>query len=131
MIGDILKGRILEIRNAGDGRGKKDGIKLWQILKKIALEEIKSLAPDRVSSNDIIPVYYNIILENQNLLSDYYREVLPSNKQERFRVVIRNLFVTNAFHPDGLANSKGVKAVKVVNSDRRGCRVVYTYIGGQ
>ncbi len=130
MIGDVLKRRICEVSDAKGGRGIKDGKKLWQILKDIAIEEIRLLSNERISSNDIIPVYYQILKENQNMLSPYYIEVLPSNKQERFRVVIRNLFVTNAFHVDGLANVKGIKAVRVVNSNRRGCRVIYQYIGG-
>ena len=130
MIGDVLKKRIKELSQAIDGSGIKQGRKLWQILKDIAIEEIMFLSPDRVSSSDIIPIYYSIIRENQNILSPYNREILPSNGQERFRVVVRNLFVTNAFHQDGLANYRSIKANRVVNSDRRGCRIVYQYVGG-
>ena len=130
MVGDILEKRIKEISFASDGSGEKGGKKLWQILKNIALEELKNAAPGRVSSNDIIPIYYRIVFENQNLLPNYCRERLPSNKQERYRVIIRNLFVTNAFHQDGLASCKEIRAVKVVNESRRGCRVIYQFIGG-
>lgn len=131
MIGDILKKRIYELSNATDGSDTKGGLKLWQILRDIAFEEIKNIAPDRVSSSDIIPIYYRIVLENVDVLPNYCRETLPSNKQERFRVAIRNMLVTNAFHPDGLANAAGIKAIRVVNSDRRGSRIIYKYIGGQ
>ena len=55
----------------------------------------------------------------------YFQEILPSNKQERFRVIIRNLFSSNAFHPDGLANQAGIYAYREVNEMKKGERIVY------
>ena len=66
--------------------------------------------------------------ENIEHIPLYFRERLPSNNQERFRVIIRNLFSSNAFHPDGLANQEGIYAYKEVNESKKGERIVYRKI---
>jgi hypothetical protein len=50
---------------------------------------------------------------------------LPSNKQKRYRVINRNLFSSNAFHADGLANHDYIEAYKEINADKKGERIVY------
>ena len=58
-------------------------------------------------------------------IPDYFQETLSSNHQERFRVIIRNLFSSNAFHPDGLANQPGIYAYKEINQYKKGKRIVF------
>ena len=55
----------------------------------------------------------------------YFLEKLSSNHQERYRVINRNLWSSNAFHPNGLANQKEILAYKEINEDKKGERIVY------
>ena len=55
----------------------------------------------------------------------YFRERLRSNHQERFRVINRNMWTSNAFHPDGLANQPQINAYKEINPERKGEKIVY------
>ena len=37
----------------------------------------------------------------------------------------RNVWSSNAFHPDGLAHQKGIIAYKEINENKKGSRIVY------
>ena len=126
MLGDVLKKRVSELKGTTDTKGGPNPF--WKKLRDIAREEIITLAPSKVDSNRIIPMYYKILSQNLDCLPEGMKKVLPSNKQERYRVAVRNLFstnVNNARHPEGLANQPGIKAYQVYNSDRRGKKTVY------
>ena len=123
MIGDVLKSRLYQFKFASE---KKTGTNaFWVILRDIARDEILAVYPSKVDSDVIVPIYYEILAQNSKELPVYFRQTLKSNKQERFRVINRNLFTSNAFHPDGLANQKGIIAKKEINEDRKGERIIY------
>lgn len=122
MIGDVLRKKIYLFKNATNRKTGSDAF--WIILRDIASEEIIEYGAP-VDSDVIIPVYYNIFLNNLNHVPDYFKESLPSNGQERFRVIIRNLFSSNSFHTDGLANQPGIFAYKETNEFKKGKRVVF------
>ena len=122
MLGDVLK---REIHNLQYSSSKKVGTDaFWIILRNIAVKEIIEYGGP-IDSDTIIPLYYEIMCQNLNFIPEYFQEVLPSNNQERYRVIIRNLFSSNAFHPDGLANQKGIYAYKEINEFKKGDRIVY------
>lgn len=121
--GDVLKKRIGELTNSSKNKNASDAF--WIILRDIAVEEINSIYPHRVDSNVAIPIYYDILSSNEEFLPAYFCEILPSNKQERYRVLNRNMWRSNAFHPEGLANQPYVNARIEVNTDRYGTCIVY------
>lgn len=121
--GDYLRKNIDLLSNASI---KKVGSNsFWKILQKIAVNEILELYPQKVDSDVAVPVYYEILKENKDKLKKYFREKTPSNNQERFRVINRNMWTSNAFHTDGLANQKEINAEKSINEDRKGKRITY------
>lgn len=121
-IGDVLKRKIKMLSYATT---KKVGPNaFWIILRDIARDEIIEYGGP-VDSDIIIPIYYDILCDNLTYVPDYFQEILPSNHQERFRVIIRNLFSSNSFHPDGLANQPGIYAYKETNQFKKGERVVF------
>lgn len=121
-IGDVLKRKIKMLSYATT---KKVGPNaFWIILRDIARDEIIEYGGP-VDSDIIIPIYYDILCDNLIYVPDYFQEILPSNHQERFRVIIRNLFSSNSFHPDGLANQPGIYAYKETNQFKKGERVVF------
>ena len=123
MLGDVLKARVHELKN---GLSLKKGPKaFWVILRDIAKDEIIALYPEKVDSDTIVPIYYDILTDNIECIPEDFRRVLPSNSQEKYRVVNRNLFTSNAFHTDGLANQKGIIAYKDTNDVKKGNRVIY------
>ena len=124
MLGDVLKKNISLLKNTTTKKVGSDAF--WIVLRGIAIEEIKQYS-GIVDSDIIIPIYYKIVCDNLDQIPEYFQEILPSNKQERFRVIIRNLFSSNAFHTDGLANQPGIIAKKEVNESKKGMRVVYRY----
>ena len=123
MIGDVLKRRIKELKTSSTNPRAKDAF--WVILRDIAKEEIIELYPYGVDSDTIIPIYYDIVSNNLEHIPEEVTRVLPSNGQESYRVTIRNLFSSNAFHPDGLANQEGITAKKIINESKKGYRIVY------
>ena len=125
MLGDVLKREMWRLRYASEKKVGDDAF--WIILRNIAVDEIIEYG-DYIDSDTIIPIYYEIMCENIEHIPLYFRERLPSNNQERFRVIIRNLFSSNAFHPDGLANQEGIYAYKEVNESKKGERIVYRKI---
>lgn len=123
MLGDVLRKRMYQLKNASEKKTAVDAF--WILLRNIAKDEILALYPSKVDSDIIVPIYYEILSSNITFIPPYFRETLKSNKQERFRVINRNLFTSNAFHPDGLANQKGIIAYKEINEDRKGERIIY------
>lgn len=123
MLGDVLKKRVQELSRASSSKNGDDAF--WVILRDIAREEIISLYPQKVDSDIIVPLYYEILKENAMYIPEEFREKLPSNNQEKFRVKNRNLFTSNAFHPDGLANQDGIIAYKEINPSKKGYRIIY------
>lgn len=122
MLGDVLRREIHRLKYASQ---KKVGhTAFWVILRDIAIEEIIEYGGP-IDSDTIIPLYYDIVCNNLENIPLYFQEILPSNNQERFRVIIRNLFSSNAFHPDGLANQDGIYAYKEINESKKGERIVY------
>lgn len=99
----------------------------WIMLRDTAVEDIKECYPQKIDSDIATRIYYSILLEHIKCLPDFICTILPSNKQERFRVVNRNLFSSNAFHPDGLANQPGVCAYKNDNVKRKGEKIVFQW----
>lgn len=123
MIGSVLKSRISELSNASTKKMGEDAF--WIILRNIARDEILALYPNKVDSDTIVPIYYEILSENLVYIPEYFREKLESNNQERYRVINRNMFTSNAFHPDGLANQPGIIAYKDLNESKKGDRIIY------
>lgn len=124
-IGDVLKRRVKSLVNATNKKTGNDAF--WVMLRDIARDEIIEYG-EAIDSDTIIPIYYEILCENLNYIPQYFKKILPSNKQERFRVIIRNLFSSNSFHPDGLANQPGIYAYKEVNEIKKGQRIVFQKI---
>lgn len=121
--GDILKTKIRLLSKASTSKNGEDAF--WVILRDIAVEDIKAIYPSKVDSNLAVPLYYDILLKNADVFPEYFNEVIKSNNQERFRVINRNLFTSNAFHKDGLANQKGIIAVREMNSDFKGEHIIF------
>lgn len=122
MLGDVLKRNLYRFKDATKKKVGENAF--WIILREIAVQEIIEFGRP-IDSDTIIPLYYNIMRDNIDLIPSYFQEILPSNHQERFRVKIRNLFTSNAFHPDGLANQKNIYAYKEINKNKKGERVVF------
>lgn len=123
MFGDILRSKVKLL--AYSSARKSGDEAFWIILRDIAVEDIKACYPEKVDSGNAIGIYYSILKNNEKFIPDELLERLPSNGQEKYRVINRNLWSSNAFHPDGLANQKGIVAERVFNCDRRGERIIY------
>lgn len=123
MLGEVLRSRIHELSMASTNKLGEDAF--WVILRDIARDEILSIYPQKVDSDTIVPIYYEILSSNLDYIPDYFKQKLDSNNQERYRVINRNLFTSNAFHQDGLANQEGIKACKKINEGKKGERIVY------
>lgn len=121
--GDVLRKKVYKLSEAS--KNKMSPNAFWIILRDIAKEDIIKLYPSSVDSDTAVPIYYQILLENSEMIPEYYKEKLASNNQERFRVINRNMFTSNAFHPDGLANQNGIVAHKEINESKKGERIVY------
>ena len=122
MLGDVLKKNLYKLKNASFKKNAANAF--WIILREIAVMEIVEHKYP-IDSDTIIPLYYKIMCDNIQYIPSYFQETIPSNKQERFRVIIRNLFSSNAFHTDGLANQKGIFAYREINESKKGERIVY------
>ena len=127
MFGDILRKSMHKFEVAS--KNKRSENAFWKILRDIAVEEIKNHYPQKIDSATAIDVYYSILKENEFLIPDYFREIIKSNKQERYRVTNRNLWSSNSENPDGLANQPFIIANKKINEERNGNRVIYSWSG--
>ena len=107
------------------GEKKNDVNAFWIILRDIARDDILSIYPHKIDSDKAVDIYYQILSDNENKLPKYFITKLRSNNQERYRVINRNLFTSNAFHSDGLANQKNILAYKEINESKKGERIVY------
>ncbi len=128
--GDCLKqklqsGDFLKCENK-----KFSKMAFWVVLRDVAVEDLKACAPQKIDSDRAVSIYYDILDENMDFLPDFICDVVPSNGQAKFRVANRNLFTSNAFHPDGLGNQKGVCAEKVYNEGRKGEKIIFQYVEG-
>lgn len=121
--GEVLKKNIHLLSNASENKYASDAF--WIILRDIAVQEILAIYPSKVDSDIAVEIYYNILCDNITLLPSHFKEKLSSNKQERFRVINRNMWTSNAFHPDGLANQPQISAYKEMNQIRKGDKIVY------
>lgn len=121
--GDVLRRNMHQLSSASENKCAVDAF--WIILRDIAVQEILAIYPSKVDSDIAVEVYYNILCANEALIPSYFKEKLKSNKQERFRVINRNMWTSNAFHPDGLANQPQINAHKEINPDRKGEKIVY------
>ena len=125
MFGDVLRRKINQLSSCS--LKKTDDDAFWVILRNIAVEEIKENYPSKVDSDTAIGVYYDILSDNADKFSSYFRKKLKSNNQERYRVINRNMWSSNAFHPDGLANQPGITAYTEINESKKGSRIVYLW----
>ena len=123
MFGDVLRNNIAALSASTASKG--GNCPFWRVLRDIAVADIKACAPVRVDSVNAIKIYYEILKSNEDLLPIELCEVLPSNKQERYRVQNRNMWSSNAFHPDGIANQPGIVTERKFNDTRRGERIIY------
>ncbi len=121
--GDVLRRSMHQLSDASENKCANDAF--WIILRDIAVQEVLAVYPSKVDSDIAVEVYYNILCDNIALIPPYFCEKLHSNKQERFRVINRNMWTSNAFHPEGLANQPQISAYKEINPDRKGERIVY------
>lgn len=127
--GDCLKRNLLNNEFMNCEQKKTGSTAFWVKLRDIAVEDLKTCYPQKIDSDIAIKIYYSIFLENLEHLPDFICQILPSNGQERFRVANRNLFSSNAFHTDGLANQPGVYAYKNDNAKRKGEKIVFQWKG--
>lgn len=127
--GDCLKRKLLSNQFIGCEQKKSSPNAFWIVLRDTAVEDLRECSPQKIDSDLAIRIYYKILSEYMDFLPDFVCRVLPSNNQERFRVVNRNLFSSNAFHPDGLANQNGICAFKNDNSKCKGEKIVFQWKG--
>lgn len=121
--GDYLRNNIKLLSKASTKKFGENAF--WEILKRIAVNDILMMYPRKVDSDTAVPIYFKILQENEDLLPIYFTKRLPSNNQPRYRVINRNLFTSNAFHTDGLANQSEIKAYTEINEFKKGSRIVY------
>lgn len=121
--GDVLKRSLNQLQNVSENKLANDAF--WIVLRDIAVQEILAVYPSKVDSDIAVEVYYDILRDNIQYIPPYFRVKLKSNRQERFRVINRNLWTSNAFHPDGLANQPQITAYKEINPARKGSKIVY------
>lgn len=121
--GDVLKANLYKLKSCSIKKNAPNTF--WKVLRDIAVKEIKANYPFKVDSDTAISVYYDILSENENFIPSYYKEKYQCNGQERYRVGNRNVWSSNAFHPDGLAHQKGIIAYKEINENKKGSRIVY------
>lgn len=121
--GDYLRENIKLLSKASTRKVGESAF--WEILKKIAVKDILSIYPQKVDSDTAVPIYFKILSEHEVDIPPYFSQKLVSNNQARYRVINRNLFTSNAFHPDGLANQKEIYAYKEMNESKKGERIVY------
>lgn len=122
MLGDVLRKRINELSNCS--ASYNDSNAFWVVIRDIAREEILE-HNGKIDSDIFVAVYYKILKENEDKLPQYYREIIPSSKQERYRNVTRNVLTSNAFHANGLANQQGIKTLRDTNFKRKGLKIIY------
>ena len=123
MFGDILRKKISLLQFTSYKKYGDDAF--WVVLRNIAVEDIKACYPEKVDTINAVPLYYAILQENERYIPNELLETEPSNGQEKYRVLNRNMWTSNAFHPEGLANQEGIFAEKSLNETRKGNRIVY------
>lgn len=99
----------------------------WVVLRNAAVEDIRNIYPQKIDSDRAVSIYYTILSNNMDYLPDFVCVVLPSNGQERFRVINRNMFTSNSFHLSGLANHPNIIAKRVDNDNRKGEKIIFQW----
>ena len=127
MFGDILRKSMHKFEDAS--KNKRSENAFWKILRDIAVEEIKNHHPQKIDSAIAIDAYYSILKKNEFLIPEYFKGIMKSNKQERYRVINRNLWSSNSSNQDGLASQPFVIANKMINEERNGYKVIYSWGG--
>lgn len=121
-LGDILKAKFNLITNSSKCRN--DDNAFWKVVRDIAREEILN-CNQPIDSDVFVGCYYFIMKQNEEKIPEYFRQIIPSSKQERYRNVTRNVLTSNAFHKDGLAMQPGIKTKRSINFSRKGNRITY------
>lgn len=119
--GDVLRNKIQVLRSASDNSRSEKAF--WVLLRDIAIEDICDMYPKAIDSDIAIPIYYAILVENLDKIPRRFKQKLKSNGQERFRVILRNIFSSNALHANGIGGSKLIEVRKEINETRNGYRV--------
>ena len=127
--GDCLLKKLHENEFMTCSENKNSPQAFWVMLRDAAVEDIKCISPSKIDSDVAISFYYDILSVNTDYLPDFICDIVPSVKQERFRVANRNLFSSNAFHSEGLENIKGIYSYKIYNSKCKGEKIVYEWVG--
>ncbi|MBR2985155.1 MAG: hypothetical protein IKC58_00965 [Clostridia bacterium] len=119
--GDVLRSKIQILRSASEN--SRSDKAFWVLLRDIAIEDICDIYPKAIDSDIAIPIYYAILSENLDKIPKHFKTKLKSNGQERFRVILRNIFSSNALHPNGIGSSNLIEVQKEINETRNGYRV--------
>ena len=78
-----------------------------------------TLKNQEVISNDVIPLYFDILKNNEGKLNEQLTKELKSNNQKRYRVIIRNIFTSNSENTEGLQNRVELAASRTSNPTRK------------
>ncbi len=119
--GDVLRNKIQVLRSASEN--SRSDKAFWVLLRDMAIEDICDIYPKAIDSDIAIPIYYEILVENLDKIPIRFKQKLKSNGQERFRVILRNIFSSNALHANGIGGSKLIEVRKVISETRNGYRV--------
>jgi hypothetical protein len=121
--GDYLKLNLNQLKSSETKKSSK--YSFWYLVKGFAHTDIINILPNSVDSDIAIAIYYSILKENEAFIPKHFKEKLKSNKQERYRVIVRNIFSSNAFHREGLGNMPGIEAKKELNLYKKGYKIVF------
>ncbi|UUD37113.1 Uncharacterised protein [Mycoplasmopsis californica] len=124
MIGDVLKRELSLLLNTSKNKNAKNAF--WRLIRDIAVQDIKEFAKP-IDSQTLIDCYYKILNSNLSYIPSYFQETLKSNKQKRYRVILRNIFTSNANHKDGLIHQKGIEYKTEHNLVRAGKKIIYKW----
>ena len=127
MFGNILEKNIYKLKNASPKKNSENAF--WRILIEIAVEELKEYSPKKIDSSCAIEIYYKILNKNESYIPDYFKEKNKSNNQERYRVANRNVWSSNNRNKNGLANQRGISAIRMMNEEKRGYKTIYSWQG--
>ena len=84
MLGDVLRSRLDELKCSSIRPSDKNSF--WIVLRNIARDEILAMYPNKVDSDTIIPIYYDILSQNIDYVPLELRRVLPSNNRSHIEL---------------------------------------------
>lgn len=64
-------------------------------------------------SNEIIPIYYEILKENETFLPEETLEINDSTQQKKYRIINRNIFSSNSDNKNGLQNRRELECKRI------------------